>query len=323
MQNELVQTPESGKEALGLGHIRHVGFLKDLSLRFNWIIEWKFKPEEELGQVAFPHTLIWLVLGGRRTITFKERTWEIRRGDLVIIPPHVMRDVQACPGERELFHYITVSCDIRVEPLEFTDLYRFPNVIPNVEPTEFAAIVECSHHLLKITDDILFRLDLRPIPARIKHVPTHEVDVDETSALLEVDGMFRLWFSRFFRLIRPTLPDQPMFVDPRIQKVCVYILNNLAHTVKISDLARQVFTSESHLRMLFRKTLGISPMDYLQQERMRRTKELLLNTEYSIKEISEKTGFANQNIFSRAFVNLEGISPREYRKRLREHHGHY
>jgi AraC-like DNA-binding protein len=92
--------------------------------------------------------------------------------------------------------------------------------------------------------------------------------------------------------------------------------------MKISNLARHIYTSESHLRMLFRKTLGISPMDYLQQERMRRTRELLLNTEYSIKEISEKTGFANQNIFSRAFVNLEGISPREYRKRLREHHGH-
>jgi transcriptional regulator GlxA family with amidase domain len=130
-----------------------------------------------------------------------------------------------------------------------------------------------------------------------------------------------LWFARFFQLIRPCLPGQAMFIDPRIQNVCAFIRNNLARTMRISDLARHVFTSESHLRMLFRKTLGISPMDYLQQERMRRTKELLLNTEFSIKEISEKTGFANQNMFSRAFVNFEGIGPRGHRKRLREH-GH-
>jgi AraC-like DNA-binding protein len=248
-----------------------------------------------------------------RKITILGETHVMKRGDVVVIPPHVMRDVEAFPADREPFHYITVCCDILVGSIEMSELYRFPTVGSLIDSSGFENLVAESFRLLHETDDLLHKLRLRPNSIAVKEVKTNEVNVDDTIALLTLNSLFHHWFVLFLRLMRPYLPERPIFVDPRIQQVCSFIQNNIGNPIKISDIARHTYVSESHLRLLFRKTFGISPMDYLQQARMRRSKELLSNTKYSIKEISEMTGFQSQSLFSRSFAKSEGISAREYR----------
>jgi AraC-like DNA-binding protein len=308
-----------------MGHIQHVNFLKDLSLRLNWIIEWKFTPGEAVGKIAFPYTLIWLVLKGERDIEVNGQFHRMKRGDIVFIPPHAMRDVADVQGEPMMFQYITVCCDIRVGSLEMSELYRFPLVVETGDQEEFMRLVKLSSELHRETVDFLYKVGLRPeTPETLnKEIKTNEVTVDQTLDLLRVDSMFRTWFHRLFQYIRPHLPERPLFVDPRILDICSYIQRNLNIPLKISELARGFYLSESHLRLLFRKTFGMSPNEYLLEAKMKRTKELLLNSSYTLRDISEMVGFHNQNMFSRAFVKKEGISATEYRKRLKAREGKY
>lgn len=301
-----------------MGHIQAVSFLKNLSLKLNWIIEWNFRPDMGVGKIAYPHTIIWLILGGRRHITIHEKTYEIKRGDLVVIPPHTIRYVEADANDRELFRYITVCCDLKLGSLEFVDMYRFPIASAIQDQTRFQELVDLSYTLLRETNHILNQLGIQNISELEAQKKAANVSADETEALLYVQSLFGAWFYQFYRLMRPFLLEQPVTIDPRIQTACSYIEKHLNQTMKIGDLARNVYISQSHLRLLFRKTFGKSPMEYLQQARMKRTKELLVNTEIPIRDIAEMIGYQNQNMFSRSFVKLEGLSAREYRKRYRE-----
>ncbi|CAG7639603.1 helix-turn-helix domain-containing protein [Paenibacillus allorhizosphaerae] len=301
-----------------MGHIQAVSFLKELSLRLNWIIEWKFRPDEGIGKIAYPHTIIWLILGGRRHIMIREKTYEIKRGDLVVIPPHTIRNVEADANDRELFQYITVCCDLRLGSLEFVDMHRFPISTAIQDQTRFQELVDLSYSLLKETNHILCQLGIKDISELEAQKKAANVSTEETEALLYVQSLFVTWFYQFYRLMRPLLLEQPVTIDPRLQAACSYIERHMNQTMKIGDLARYIYISESHLRLLFRKTFGISPMEYLQQARMKRTKELLVNTQIPIRDIAEMIGYQNQNMFSRSFLKLEGLSAREYRKRYRE-----
>ncbi|CAG7615156.1 HTH-type transcriptional activator RhaR [Paenibacillus solanacearum] len=301
-----------------MGHIQAVSFLRDLSLKLNWIIEWKFKPHMGVGKIAYPHTIIWLILGGTRHITIREKTYEIKRGDLVVIPPHTIRNVEADANDPELFRYITICCDLRLGSLEFVDMYRFPIASAIQDQTRFQELVDLSFTLLKETNRILNQLGIKEISELEAQEKAANVSSEETEALLHVQSLFVTWFYQFYRLMRPLLLEQPMTIDPRIQTACSYMERHMNQTIKIGDLARNVYISESHLRLLFRKTFGISPMEYLQQARMKRTKELLVNTQIPIRDIAEMIGYQNQNMFSRSFVKLEGLSAREYRKRYKE-----
>lgn len=79
--------------------------------------------------------------------------------------------------------------------------------------------------------------------------------------------------------------------------------------------ARSAGLSEEYFRRLFRRKLGIPVCRYIQQQRIARAGELLLEGEYRIKEIANMAGFDDLSEFSRAFKLYFGMSPRAYRDR--------
>lgn len=59
--------------------------------------------------------------------------------------------------------------------------------------------------------------------------------------------------------------------------------------------------------------------DYVRKIRLDYAKILLISTEYSIQEISERCQFGSRNYFTRMFRAWEGVSPKEYRERARDY----
>lgn len=58
-------------------------------------------------------------------------------------------------------------------------------------------------------------------------------------------------------------------------------------------------------------------LDEIVETRMKKARELLLNTDFSIIEIAEKVGFANSTYFHKSFKTINGVTPNEYRKNLK------
>lgn len=102
----------------------------------------------------------------------------------------------------------------------------------------------------------------------------------------------------------------------RLDKALDYIENNFMNPIRIEELCGCVNLNESNTIKLFKNNLGRTPVDYINQVRINKAKELLLHTNSSIKEIASRTGFTDEFYFSRVFKKLEGKSPRTFRRQL-------
>lgn len=82
----------------------------------------------------------------------------------------------------------------------------------------------------------------------------------------------------------------------------------------LKSLGNQLGFSPNYLSVLIKKELGISFQQYLIQERIKKAKLLLLTTDLKIYEIAEQVGFEDINYFSQRFKQIEGITPRQFKK---------
>lgn len=104
-----------------------------------------------------------------------------------------------------------------------------------------------------------------------------------------------------------------------IQEVKDYVEQNYWN-VKFSlpDAANHVNLSVQYMSRLFRKETGVTFVDYLTSVRIRKSIELFQNENMKIYEIAECVGYATQHYFSAVFKKHLGVSPAEYRKRMKD-----
>lgn len=100
----------------------------------------------------------------------------------------------------------------------------------------------------------------------------------------------------------------------RMKPVLDYIENNFRNPLKLIDLAKLANMSESNLSIVFKKTMGISPIDYLIRARIVKASELLMGTEMKIIDIALECGFSSITNFIKSFKKYTGALPKDYRK---------
>ena len=83
--------------------------------------------------------------------------------------------------------------------------------------------------------------------------------------------------------------------------------------IGVSEIADAIGISRAHLNHVFQKELNISIQRFLIDFRMHKAANLLVSTTMSIKEISDLVGYNDQLVFSKAFKNKFGMSPKNYR----------
>jgi AraC-like DNA-binding protein len=81
----------------------------------------------------------------------------------------------------------------------------------------------------------------------------------------------------------------------------------------VADLAAEASVSRSLLDGRFRDVLGLSPMRYVNEWRMRVAQDLLATTEVTVAAISKRVGYESEEAFSRAFKRAHGQSPSLWR----------
>ncbi|MBB6730849.1 response regulator transcription factor [Cohnella zeiphila] len=86
----------------------------------------------------------------------------------------------------------------------------------------------------------------------------------------------------------------------------------------LAEVAAHVHLNPSYFSNLFKKETGTSVTGYIQNLRVRKAKILLKSTDMKIIEISEAVGFNDSNYFTHIFNKMEGLSPKEFRKRMTE-----
>jgi AraC-like DNA-binding protein len=93
-----------------------------------------------------------------------------------------------------------------------------------------------------------------------------------------------------------------------------FILENLAEKISIDELARFCHMSSSQFHLRFRQHTGITPHQYLLQQRTERAIWLLRNSGLTIAQIAADTGFTNQSALNHVIKAKLNTSPGQVRK---------
>lgn len=102
-----------------------------------------------------------------------------------------------------------------------------------------------------------------------------------------------------------------------LARAVAYIHANPHRRLSIDEIARAACCSASHLYALFQRQLGASPMDYAAERRLDQAMSLLSAGDQPISAIALETGHADQSVLTRSMKRRRGITPAEYRRRLR------
>jgi AraC family transcriptional regulator len=95
------------------------------------------------------------------------------------------------------------------------------------------------------------------------------------------------------------------------------LLANLEGGVPLKELARECRLSVGHFSRAFRRTLGVPPHNWLNQQRIVLSKEKLRDERRSLCDVAAECGFCDQSHFTRHFARIVGVTPRAWRRAIK------
>ena len=102
-----------------------------------------------------------------------------------------------------------------------------------------------------------------------------------------------------------------------VASVVQYLHTNYNSDVNFANIAKVYGFSSSYLTKIFREHIGKPPIRYLNEYRVQIAKNLLRDTNLTIKDIAERTGFVDQFYFSKCFKSYCGMTPTQYKDQVK------
>lgn len=234
------------------------------------------------------YLLIYTITGRGQFGTRDGRTHLADPHDLMLITPGTYQDYSVEP---QLQQWTLLWTHFRLRP-EWLDLLDWPAIEPGMLRLSLAG-----HPLQQAILDQFMRL--------------HELSftTDPLRDRLAVNAMAGL----LLRCEQANPNRGAHAVDVRIRQTMDYVVRHLDEKLTLDVLSEVSGLSPSRLGHRFREVVGVSPMAYVEQQRIERAKQLLTMTSLSVKEISRLVGFETQFYFSLRFKRATGQSPSEFR----------
>jgi AraC-like DNA-binding protein len=186
----------------------------------------------------------------------------------------------------------------RNEFMNLTHLHAFPNAIQRKDLKVM---------LTHMGDDIIFKTSLVAKPFKDK-VAIRPVVVAFLGVVEKSD----------FRATIPTLtpaitPENRGLTHAQQQYVIDYIHTHLDQDLSLVEIAKVINISPTYFASLFKRAIGISPHQYVIQQRVERAKVMLSKTDLAIADIALQVGFSSQSHLTQQFKRRTGMTPKQVR----------
>lgn len=257
----------------------------DLNLyQFGWE---RTVPLHSYGPHARNHYLFHYVITGKGTLFANEQVYPITAGHGFLVVPGQITTYRA--DEQEPWEYTWIEFDgLRAQ--ECLRLAGISRKEPVYTPSSRAAGEKLCQQMLYIVNNG----NAEPIHL-IGHAFLFLSQLVASSAHQRTQNVRRLR-------------------DFYIKEALTFIEGNFERDISIEEIAAFCGLNRSYFGKVFRETMGESPQTFLLHYRMARAAQLLKETNLPIGEIARQVSYDNQLHFSRAFKNVHGVSPREYRQ---------
>jgi AraC family transcriptional regulator len=145
----------------------------------------------------------------------------------------------------------------------------------------------------------------------------NELEKNGTGEKLYIDSLTNIFVIHLLRHYATAQIELPSYKSGLYQhqllKVLEYIEDHLDEDISLSDLAALLGISQFHFSRLFKQSIGLTPYQYLLQQRIERAKQLLKHTNQSIIDIAFLCGFNSHSHLTKQFRQITGVTPRNYR----------
>jgi AraC family transcriptional regulator len=206
---------------------------------------------------------------------------------------------------------------------------------------DFVNVQQPAHDTLHIflpakpfADCILQDLDIDPARARLRYETvsydpfveqialaiSRELDCETSTGRLFIESLGHTLSAyllhRYSESVLNTKPhtDSVRPIDhQRLSRVMEFVDTHISENFTVADMAAVACMSPAHFARSFKARTGQSPHQLVSRKRLELAERMLLDPYLPMSEIALSTGFSSQSNFSRAFRNVTGMSPGDYR----------
>lgn len=260
----------------------------------------KAKKNGSLDYVAQTHALyeIMLVISGYVYHTIKGETYSVGPGDIVLVNIHDLHALKIDTSTDYERIVLLFPNEIIPKYQDFDLLNAFNNAdtFGHIIPKEFVS------------------------NSKLKNI------LEDCKNICKLNNLFKdaLLTSNLIKLLvemNKTITEMQMHkkhkkvttisVDKFLKPCADFINKNIEKNICVADIANFVNISESHLYHIFKKQLGISPHDYLINQKMQYA-AYCLNSGMTAQQISDKLNYLYYSTFFNQFKKFFGVTPTDY-----------
>lgn len=137
----------------------------------------------------------------------------------------------------------------------------------------------------------------------------HSIQKEKVSEL-ELIGKLYLFLDGLILRCPKTSEDKAVTIKQDYVQRCIrYIHDNYNRDCQINSIAKELGLSRAYLFKLFKKYVGFSPSEYLQELRMHHANSLIEQNIYSLDEVAQLVGYNSSAYFSKVYRSYYNVSP--------------
>ncbi len=241
------------------------------------------------------------ILDGKRYVFFNDRTYELTRGDLVILTPYTIHYTESRDSEYAEIYALNLNTAF-LSPL-FTDgetekqIHNIHSCVLHLDEKSFDTILnlcEQMNSFLGMQKPFCTNILRSYIFIFLNKI--NALCINNSSSINENRGME---YSNDF------------------VKAVSYIVKNYKNDITLDFISNYVHMSKSYFCYVFAKETGSTFLQYVNNLRAAEAHRLLLETDMKIHEISNNVGFHSVAHMTRIFKEIHGVSPTAFRRNIK------
>ncbi|WP_214481144.1 AraC family transcriptional regulator [Bacillus sp. SM2101] len=251
---------------------------------------------------TFPVFDLLYVKYGKIFITTNDVQYEINEGQYLIILPGEEHYGHKDCIEGSQFIWLHFQYEKKYD-LEVNESIDWSNIVQNIP-----SYIEPANLLLKI-----------PQYAKIRKKEYMERLMDRIIASNDLQNpelylYQQIYFQEFFVQLQKEAMTVQNTSEKLTEQVIVYIKNHFQDQVTLDNIARDLLYHPDYITRCMKRTIGVTPIQFLTQYRLSQAKHMLTISDETINSISKGVGIKDYAHFSKLFKLHVGVSPAIYRK---------
>lgn len=257
-------------------------------------------------ELSFGDTVLASMLRGKKVMHLRENSFEFFPGESVVLPPDELMRIdfpEATTENPTQCLALTLANDKINQIVDYLN-----DAHPKADDHNEWSFTDFNFHF---TNDIaLSQIIGRLIYLFTENHPSKDIFAD----FMLKELIIRLMQTEARYLLMENTENHES--NSRLAFVINFIRKNLHDPLNIDLLSKKACMSQTHFFRCFKNELGISPVDFINAERIKLAKTLLRNPSRSINDICYACGFNNVSYFNKIFKRFTNLTPSEYRQQV-------